>query len=90
MTTTTSTDAGALWQNLADALNSLIAAGQFPDFHDLYGSRNHWQRQPYVSTPIHADAPWVVFDLTTRKFTVSTREQTLGGEHHQRPSRKRR
>ncbi|MFE1785283.1 hypothetical protein ACFW9F_22600 [Streptomyces sp. NPDC059506] len=90
MTTTTSTDAGALWQNLADALNALIAAGQFPDFHNLYGPHNHWQHQPYASTPTRADAPWVVFDLTTRQFTVSTRERTLGGEHYRRPSRKRR
>ncbi|MFH0245910.1 hypothetical protein ACGRHY_26645 [Streptomyces sp. HK10] len=90
MTTPTSTDAVALWQNLADALNALIAAGQFPDFHDLYGSRNHWQPQPYASTPVHADASWVVFDLTTRQFTVSSRERTLGGEHYRRPSRQRR
>ncbi|MEV4868525.1 hypothetical protein [Streptomyces syringium] len=90
MTTTTSTDASALWQNLADALNSLLAAGQFPDFHDLHGSRNHWQPQPYISTSTHADAPWVVFDLNTRQFTVSTRARALGGEHHRRPSRKRR
>ncbi|MEU9761894.1 hypothetical protein AB0D98_19535 [Streptomyces sp. NPDC047987] len=86
----TSTDASALWQNLTDVLNSLIAAGQFPDFHDLYGSRNDWQPQPYASTPLHADAPWVVFDLTTRQFTVSTRERTLSGEHHRRPPRKHR
>jgi hypothetical protein len=88
--TTTSREAGALWQNLADALNSLITAGHFPDFHDLYGPRNHWRPQPYVSTPARADAPWVVFDLTTRQFTVSTRERTLSGEHHRRPTRKRR
>ncbi|MFF7115438.1 hypothetical protein ACFY91_24445 [Streptomyces albogriseolus] len=90
MTTTTSTDAGALWQNLADALNSLITAGQFPDFHDLYGPRNHWQHQPFVCTPARADAPWVVFDLPTRQFTVSTRERTRSGEHHRRPPRRRR
>ncbi|MEU6421268.1 hypothetical protein [Streptomyces spiralis] len=30
------------WQNLADALNALVDAGQFPHFHDLYGARNDW------------------------------------------------
>ncbi|MGX1886785.1 hypothetical protein [Streptomyces sp. NPDC055287] len=92
--TTTGTGTGIgtdpLWQNLADALNALIAAGRFPDFHDLYGTRNDWQHQPYATTASHADAPWVVFDLSARQFTVSSRERTLSGEHSQRPPRKRR
>ncbi|MET7490528.1 hypothetical protein [Streptomyces sp. NPDC005538] len=90
--TTTGTDADAvdLWQDLADALNALIDAGQFPDFHDLYGSRNDWQPQPYASTSLHADAPWVVFDLSTRRFAVSTRERTLNGEHARHGGRSRR
>lgn len=81
MTTPTSTDTSALWQNLADALNALIAASLFPDFHNLYGTRNDWQHQPFVSSGAHADAPWVVFDLSTRQFTVSSRERTHSGEH---------
>ncbi|HLU97242.1 MAG TPA: hypothetical protein VKZ89_10415 [Thermobifida alba] len=89
--TTTGTGAGTdlLWQNLADALNALIAAGQFPDLHNLYGPLNDWQHQPYV-TAARADAPWVVFDLSTRQFTVSSRERTLSGEHTASTRRKRR
>lgn len=79
-----------LWQSLADALNDLIAAGLFPDFHDLYGTRNDWQHQPYASTAAHAHAPWVVFDLSTRQFTVSSRERTHSGEHSASSRRKRR
>ncbi|MFJ3658231.1 hypothetical protein ACIPPR_33605 [Streptomyces nigra] len=90
MTTPTSTDHGALWQNLADALNALIAASLFPDFHNLYGTRNDWRHQPYVSSAAHADAPWVVFDLPTRQFTVSSRERTHSGEHYARTKRRRR
>ncbi|MFF3959171.1 hypothetical protein ACFYY1_39155 [Streptomyces sp. NPDC001890] len=69
-----------LWQNLADALNGLVDAGQFPHFHDLYGTRNDWQYQPYT-TASHTHAPWVVYDLPTRKFTVTTRERVHAGEH---------
>lgn len=76
---------GALWQNLADALNALVDAGLFPDFHNLKGSRNRRKHQPYVSDDARPDAPWVVFDLTARRFTVSSRERTLSGEHAQRP-----
>ncbi|MGA5202767.1 hypothetical protein [Streptomyces variegatus] len=76
-----------LWQNLADALNALGAAGQFPAFHDLYGTVNGWRRQPYASTA-RADSPWVVLDLGTRQYTVSTRGRVLSGEHS--PDRKRR
>ncbi|MFB7836179.1 hypothetical protein [Streptomyces sp. NPDC056056] len=79
-----------LWQDLADALNALIAAGLFPRFHDLYGTCNDWQHQPYASTAAHAHAPWVVFDLSTRQFTVSSRERTHGGEHSASTTRKRR
>ncbi|MEU5200391.1 hypothetical protein AB0G86_41185 [Streptomyces scabiei] len=79
-----------LWQSLADALNALIAAGLFPHFHDLYGARNDWQHQPYASTAAHAHAPWVVFDLSTRQFTVSSRERTHSGEHSASTTRKRR
>ncbi|MFI9018723.1 hypothetical protein ACIGZI_32285 [Streptomyces griseus] len=88
MTTTNSTDVSpvGLWQNLADALNALVTAGQFPHFHDLYGASNHWQHQPFASTAAIADAPWVVFDLATQQFTVSTKERTHAGEHHRRPS----
>ncbi|MFD8900549.1 hypothetical protein [Streptomyces ardesiacus] len=93
-TSTTGTGTGSgtdpLWQNLADALNALIAAGLFPHFHDLYGTRNDWQHQPYASTAAHAHAPWVVFDLSTRQFTVSSREWTLSGEHTASTRRKRR
>ncbi|WP_328427872.1 hypothetical protein [Streptomyces sp. NBC_00443] len=77
------------WQALADALNVLVEAGQFPDFHDLYGGVNGWRHQPYASTPARAHAPWVVLDLGTRKFTVSTRERVLGGEHSPRRKRRR-
>jgi hypothetical protein len=76
----TSTDINVLWQNLADALNALIDAGQVPYFHDLYGSRNDWRHQPYA-TGSYANAPWVVLDLATRKFTVSSRERTLTRQH---------
>lgn len=82
-------DAGVLWQNLADALNALIDARLFPDFHDLYGSRNDWQHQPYASAAARADAPWVVFDLSTRQFIVSSRERVLNGEHGRRNRRSR-
>lgn len=51
MTTTPRPDAVAAWQNLADALNALIAAGHTPAFHNLNGSANDWRHQPYVSTP---------------------------------------
>jgi hypothetical protein len=87
--TTTATSTDPLWQNLADALNDLIAAGRFPYFHDLYGTRNDWQHQPYV-TASHAHAPWVVFDWSTRQFTVSSRERALSGEHSASSPRKRR
>ncbi|MFE4304809.1 hypothetical protein ACFRR6_01835 [Streptomyces sp. NPDC056891] len=73
------TDTDLLWQNLAAALNALIDAGQFPQFHNLYGTRNNWQHQPYASTAAHADSPWVVFDLSVRQFTVSSRERTQSG-----------
>ncbi|MER6432155.1 hypothetical protein ABT272_31205 [Streptomyces sp900105245] len=61
-----------LWQNLADALNALVNAGQSPHFHNLYGTGNDWQHQPYA-TGSRTDAPWVVLDLATRRFTVSSR-----------------
>ncbi|WP_309317433.1 hypothetical protein [Streptomyces salinarius] len=77
-----------LWRNLADALNALVGTGLFPAFHDLYGTVNGWRRQPYASAPARADSPWVVFDLGTREFTVSTRGRVLSGEHS--PGRKRR
>ncbi|MEU7031600.1 hypothetical protein AB0A60_33495 [Streptomyces sp. NPDC046275] len=89
-TSTTGSGTDPLWQDLADALNELIAAGRFPHFHDLYGTRNNWQHQPYASTAAHAHAPWVVFDLSTRQFTVSSRERTLSGEHSASTRRKRR
>ncbi|MGW6145352.1 hypothetical protein [Streptomyces sp. NPDC055140] len=89
-TTPTTTDTGDLWQNLADALNALIDARQFPHFHDLYGTRNNWQPQPYASTAARTDAPWVVFDLSTRQFTVSSRERALNGEHGRLSRRSRR
>lgn len=89
-TGTTGSGTDPLWQNLADALNDLIAAGLFPHFHDLYGTRNDWQHQPYASTAARAHAPWVVFDLSTRQFTVSSRERTLSGEHSASTRRKRR
>ncbi|MGW1290862.1 hypothetical protein ACWD4N_46780 [Streptomyces sp. NPDC002586] len=76
----------ALWRNLADALNALCAAGQHPDFHDLYGARNGWRRQPFTSST-SANAPWVVFDLSTRQYVVTSRERTVSGEY---PRRKRR
>lgn len=78
-----------LWQNLADALNALRAAGQFPDFHNLYGGRNGWQHQPYVSDDGRSSAPWVVLDLGTREFVVSTRERVHDGEHSPRRKRRR-
>ncbi|MBL1109869.1 hypothetical protein JK361_35765 [Streptomyces sp. 5-8] len=56
----------ALWQNLTDALNALVEAGQFPDFHDVYGPYNDWQHQPYASAVSHAEAPWVVSELSAR------------------------
>ncbi|MFE0778062.1 hypothetical protein [Streptomyces sp. NPDC058861] len=87
---TTAPGTGPLWQDLTDALNALIAAGQFPNFRNLYGPGNDWQHQPYASTPFHTYAPWVVFDLSTRQFTLSTRERTLGGEHFASARRKRR
>lgn len=83
-TTTGTLGTGALWQNLADALNALVDAGQFPDFHNLKGSRNNQQYQPYAADDARPDAPWVVFDLTTRRFTVSSRGRTLSGEHSRR------
>ncbi|KNE83296.1 hypothetical protein AB0B04_19010 [Streptomyces xinghaiensis] len=89
-TDTTCTGTDPLWQNLADALNALIAAGLFPHFHDLYGTRNDWRPQPYASTAARADAPWVVCDLSTRRFTVSSRERALSGEHSASTPRKRR
>lgn len=91
MVTTPSTATGpdVLWQHLADALNALIDAGQFPDFHNLYGARNGWQYQPYATDDARADASWVVFDLATRRFTVSSRERTLSGEHSRRSRRTR-
>ncbi|MFF8431010.1 hypothetical protein ACF07Y_38935 [Streptomyces sp. NPDC016566] len=79
-TTTSTTSSAVLWQNLADALNALVDAGQFPHFHNLYGTGNNWQHQPYA-TASDADAPWVVLDPAARQFTVSTRERTLSGEH---------
>ncbi|MFD5475483.1 hypothetical protein [Streptomyces sp. NPDC127105] len=88
--TTTGTGTDPLWQNLADALNALIAAGLFPHFHDLCDTRIDWQHQPYASTAAHAHAPWVVFDLSTRQFTVSSRERPLSGEHSGSTRRKRR
>ena len=83
MTTTphTSTDLNVLWQNLADALNALVNTGQFPAFHNLNGPYNNWQHQPYVIVGSRSDAPWVVFDLATREFTVSSRERTLARQH---------
>ncbi|WP_330342626.1 hypothetical protein [Streptomyces sp. NBC_00557] len=92
MTTTPNSTTGTdvLWQNLADALNALIDARQLPATHNLYGARNEWQHQPYVTTAAHADAPWVVLDLATGRFTVSSREGALSGEHSRRPRRKRR
>lgn len=45
-TTGPTTGPDVLWQNLADALNALIDARQFPGFHNLYGARNNWQYQP--------------------------------------------
>ncbi|MFD7867021.1 hypothetical protein [Streptomyces sp. NPDC059783] len=91
-TGTTGTGSGTdpLWQNLADALNALITAGSFPHFHDLYGTRNDWQHQPYASTAATAHDPWVVFDLSTGQFTVSSQQRTLSGEHSARTMRKRR
>ncbi|WP_225636764.1 hypothetical protein [Streptomyces solaniscabiei] len=89
MTTTqnaTATGTDPLWQNLTDALNALLDAGQFPAFHNLYGPHNHWHHQPYI-TGSHAHAPWVVLDLTARRFTVSSRERTLTGDHPQQPRR---
>ncbi|MER5889695.1 hypothetical protein ABT160_38210 [Streptomyces sp. NPDC001941] len=83
-------DPAVLWQDLADALNALITAGHTPAFHNRYGSRNHWQHQPYLSTPLHSDAPWVVFDLARRSFVVSTRADTLRGTHDRRPRRRTR
>jgi hypothetical protein len=88
--TATGTGTDPMWQNLADALNALINAGQFPDFHNLYGPINDWQFQPYATADAHADAPWVVFDLADRRFTVSSRERTLSGEHFRSSRRKRR
>ncbi|MER6922557.1 hypothetical protein [Streptomyces spiralis] len=73
------------WQNLADALNALVDAGQFPHFHDLYGARNDWQHQPCANAGAHGDTPWVVFDLATRQFTVSSRERALSGDHFRQP-----
>ncbi|WP_445280235.1 hypothetical protein [Streptomyces sp. DSM 118148] len=81
--------ADVLWQHLTDALNALASAGQFPHFHNLYGPRNDWQRQPYI-TSAHAYTPWVVYDLATRKSTVSSRERVHSAEHSQRPRRSRR
>ncbi|MFE5406814.1 hypothetical protein ACFQ9Z_37095 [Streptomyces sp. NPDC056580] len=81
--------ADVLWHNLTDALNALASAGQFPHFHNLYGPRNDWQHQPYI-TSAHPYAPWVLYDLATGKFTVSDRERALSGEHSQRPRRGRR
>jgi hypothetical protein len=89
MTTTPATTPDTLWQDLADALNALVAAGRFPAFHNLYGTNNDWQHQPYV-TSSHANAPRVVYDLTTGSYTVTTRARTLNGEHTQRRRRKRR
>ncbi|MFJ9580869.1 hypothetical protein ACIRQF_31330 [Streptomyces sp. NPDC101191] len=91
MTTTSPDDASGpdvLCQNLTDALNALVDAGQFPDFHNLYGPYNDYRHQPYVIVGSRADAPWIVLDLTTRQFTMSSREQTLSGEHPRRPSGK--
>lgn len=80
------TSTNVLWQNLTNALNALIDAGQIPEFHNLHGPYNNWQYQPYA-TGARADAPWVVRDLTTRRFTVTSRERTLSGEHfRQAPS----
>jgi hypothetical protein len=81
---TTPSGSDVLWQNLTDALNALVSAGQFPAFHNLYGPYNNWLHQPYVTTGAHAYAPWVVFDLTTRQFTVSSRERTLSREQSRR------
>jgi hypothetical protein len=83
------TTSDALWQNLADALNALATSGQFPAFHNLYGPHNKWQHQPYA-TSSHTDAPWVVYDLTTRTYTVTTRARTLNGEHARRKRRNHR
>ncbi|MER8120696.1 hypothetical protein [Streptomyces sp. NPDC094031] len=79
----------ALWQNLARALNDLVAAGLHPSFHDRYGTENNWRRQPYASGN-HGNSPWVVFDLRERAYTVTTRERTLAGEHSRPRRRKRR
>lgn len=89
MATTPNPDPTPLWQNLTDALNALVAAGHHPDFHNLYGSVNRWQYQPFA-TSSHADSPWVVWDMRDRQYTVTTRERTLAGEHSRRPRRKRR
>lgn len=86
----TTSGTGVLWQDLADALNALVDAGQFPNFHDRYGSRNEWRHQPYANASSPADAPWVVFDLAARQFTVSSRARVLSGEHSRRPRTKRR
>ncbi|MFI6278036.1 hypothetical protein [Streptomyces sp. NPDC050988] len=86
---TTATGTDVLWQNLTDALNALIDSGQFPAFHNLNGPYNNWQHQPYATDDAHADAPWVVFDLTARQFTVSSRERTRSGEHSRRPRKRR-
>ncbi|MFM9452483.1 hypothetical protein [Streptomyces europaeiscabiei] len=89
MATTPNPAPDTLWQNLTDALNALVAAGRFPAFHNLYGTDNNWQHQPYV-TSSHANAPRVVYDLTTGTYTVTTRERTLNGEHTRRKRRSRR
>ncbi|MEU5196048.1 hypothetical protein AB0G86_18660 [Streptomyces scabiei] len=85
----TSADGDVLWQNLSDALNALVDAGHFPDLHNLYGPLNDRQYQPYATDDSHADAPWVVFDLATRQFTVSSRERVRNGEHSRRPRHQR-
>jgi hypothetical protein len=87
MTATSNPASDTLWQDLADALNALVAAGRFPAFHNLYGTDNDWQHQPYV-TSSHANAPRVVYDLTTGKYTVTTRARTLSGEHTSRRKRR--
>ncbi|MFI1312517.1 hypothetical protein ACH4TS_20585 [Streptomyces albidoflavus] len=89
MDTTAQPDTAALWQDLADALNALIAANLHPDFHDLYGTGNNWQHQPFASGNF-GNSPWVVFDLRERAYTVTTRERTLTGEHSRPRRRKRR
>lgn len=74
-------DPATLWQRLADTLNAIVAAGQFPDLHNLKGPRNGRQHQPYITDDAQSGAPWVLLDTATGRFVVTTRERALDGEH---------